>query len=463
LPGQSVITRKIAVAKGVYAPGHLGELTQILDFDLVDAVAEETGTVQRRTRLLPTRVVIYFVLALALFEHSGYRQVWAKMTAGLRVLNLVVPTASALARARRRVGPKPFQALFAAVSGPVGRPDTPGVFWRGLRTVAVDATTQHVPNTPAIAAGYRKRSGDTLTFGYPLLRLSVLVECGTRAILAAVFGPEADGETTHARRLLDAIGAGMLVLADAGYDSWELLRDIAATKAHYLCRSGARRTPLILRELSDGSYLSVLGYGRLKVRIIEAWVTITWADGTVTREQWRLVSSLLDHRRYPAGELVRLYHRRWQVETTYLSIKSTILDGRVLRSRHAAEIDQEVYALLTVYQTIIRTAVDAVDTSLDARPDRISFTVALQTAGDQVIAAVGIIIPVGDGLVGVIGQAVLNDLLPAPRNRGKARTKKNPTSKYGPNAGAFPQTSLNYTINTNVTIMEEGLTARSKR
>jgi IS5 family transposase len=462
LPGQSVITRKIAVAKGVYAPGHLGELTQVLDFDLVDAVAEETGTVQQRVRLLPTRVVIYFVLALALFEHSGYRRVWAKMTAGLRVLKLAAPTASALTRARRRVGPKPLRALFETVSGPVARPATPGAFWRGLRTVAIDATTLHVPEALQ-RGGYAKRAGEKLTFGYPLLRLSVLVECGTRAVLAAVFGPEADGETSHASRLLHALGERMLVLADAGYDSWELLRDIAATKAHYLCRSGARRTPLILRELSDGSYLSVLGYGKLKVRIIEAWVTITWADGTTSREQWRLVTSLLDHRRYPAGELVTLYHRRWQAETTYLSIKSSILDGRVLRSQHPADIDQEVYALLTVYQTLIRIAVDALDTCPEARPDRISFTVALQTAGDQVIAAVGIIIAAGERLVGVIGQAVLDDLLPAPRNRGKARTRKNPTSKYGPNAGAFPQTSLNYTINTDITIMEEGLTARSKR
>lgn len=463
MPGQCVITRKIAVAKGVYAPGHLGELTQILDFDLVDAVAQETGTVQQRVRLLPTRVVIYFVLALALFEHSGYRRVWAKMTAGIRVLKLTAPTASALVRARRRVGPKPFRALFETVAGCVGRPSTPGVFWRGMRTVAVDATSMHVPDRPAVTARYRKRSTDKLTFGYPLLRLSVLIECGTRAILAATFGPEADGETTHAGRLLHAIGKGMLVLADAGYDSWELLRDIAATEAQYLCRSGARRTPLILTELSDGSYLSVLGYGKLKVRIIEAWVTVTWADGTVTREQWRLLTSLLDHHRYPAGELVNLYHRRWQVETTYLSIKSTILDGRVLRSQHPADIDQEVYALLTVYQTIIRIAVDAVDTCPEAHPDRISFTVALQTAADQVIAAVGIIIAVGDRLVGVIGQAVLDELLPATRNRGKARTKKNSTSKYGPNAGDFPQTSLDYTINTTVTIMEEGLTARSKR
>ena len=220
--------------------------------------------------------------------------------------------------------------------------------------------------------------------------------------------------------------------------------------------------PLILKVLPDGSYLSVLGYGRLKVRIIEAWITVTWADGTTTREQWRLVTSLLDHRRYTAEELVTLYHRRWQAETTYLSIKSTILDGRVLRSQRPADIDQEVYALLTVYQAIIRIAVDAVDTCPAAHPDRVSFTVALETAGEQVIAAVGIIIPAGDGLVGAIGQAVLDDLLPATRDRGKARSKKNPTSKYGPNAGKFPQTSLRYTINANVMVMEEGLTARSK-
>ena len=258
----------------------------------------------------------------------------------------------------------------------------------------------------------------------------------------------------------------MLVLADAGYDSWTLLRDIAATEAQFLCQATARRTPLVLRELPDGSYLSVIGYGQLKVRIIEAWVTVTWEDATVTREQWRLVTSLLDHRRHPAGDLVDLYHRRWQVETTYLSIKSTILDGRVLRSHRPDDIDQEIHALLTVYQTLIRTAVDAIEASPDTeagtRPDRISFTVALQTAADQVVAAVGIITPTPT-LVGAIGRAVLDDLLPTPRPRSKARTRKNPTSKYTTNTGTFPQTSLTYTITTTVTIMKEGLTPRTHR
>lgn len=426
---QCVITRKIAVAEGVYAPGHLGELTQVLDFDLVDAVAAETDTVQRRVRLLPTRVVIYFVLALALFERCGYRRVWAKMTTGLRVLKLATPTASALTRARRRVGPKPFRALFAAICGPVATPATPGVFWRGMRTVAIDATTMHVPEA-AQRGGYAKRAGAKLAFGYPLLRLSVLVECGTRAILAAVFGPESEGETSHAARLLHALGAKMLVLADAGYDSWELLRDIAATGAHFLCRSGARRTPLILTELADGSYLSVLGYGRLKVRIIEAWVTVTWADGTTTQQQWRLVTSLLDHRRHPASELIDLYHRRWQAETTYLSIKSTILQGRVLRSRHPADIDQEVYALLTVYQLIRIAITDATDTIGDVDPDRASFSIALQTARDQVIQAAGVIAGTVIDLVGAIGRAVLDRAMPARRLRLSPRAVKRPLSRY---------------------------------
>jgi Insertion element 4 transposase N-terminal len=217
LPGKSVITRTFAVAKGVYAPGHLGELTQILDFDLIDAVAAETGTVQRRTRLLPTRVVIYFVLALVLFEQCGYLAVWAKMTTGLRVLALRAPTVSGLARARRRVGPNPFRVLFTAVAGPVATPGTPGVFWRGLRTVAIDGTSLHVP-VAAQRGGYRLRAGVNVCVGYPLLRLSILIECGTKAVLAAVFGPEAEGETVHAGRLLHALTDGMLLLADA----WDL-------------------------------------------------------------------------------------------------------------------------------------------------------------------------------------------------------------------------------------------------
>jgi hypothetical protein len=182
---KSVITRTIETAGGAYAPGHLGELTQIVivDFSLVDAVLEETGTRERRLRLLPSRVVAYLVLALALVRSA----------------------VSSLSRARQRIGAAPLRRLFETLAGPVAHRGQSGAFWRGLRTVAVDGTLLHTPDEPAITWRYSKRSGDHLEFGYPLLRLVVLIECGTRVLLAAAFGPENDGELSYAGRLMNAL------------------------------------------------------------------------------------------------------------------------------------------------------------------------------------------------------------------------------------------------------------------
>ena len=456
----------IRVAEGVFAPGHLGELTQVIDFELVDAVVAETGAGQRRVRLLPARVVVYFVLALALFEHCSYRAVWGKLTAGLTELALTCPSVSSLARARRRVGVAPLRRLFAVLAGPVAIRGQIGAFYRGLRTVVIDGTTLHVPDDPMLGWRYPKRAGAHREFGYPLLRLLAVVECGTRAVLAAAFGPEDTGELGYAHRLLGALDRTMLLLADAGFDAAQFLHDVAATGAQFLARSSARRCPTPQQHLPDGSYLARLGYGvlstLLQVRIIEAAVTITLADGTTRREQWRLVTSLLDHTRYPAHELIHLYHERWQIETTYYSIKATILDSRVLRSRSLTGIDQEVYALLTVYQALIRIAADTATTRPGLDPDRISFTILLQTAADQVTNAHGILPTGPTTLLTTIGHAALHALLPARhRPRSKARTRKNPTSKYHPTPDQ-PTTAQTYTFHAKVTFLEQGLAPRSR-
>jgi hypothetical protein len=86
----------VMVAAGVLAPGHLGELTRYLPFELVDDVLETTRAVQRRTRMLPSRVGVYFVLAMALFPGIGYLRVWDKMTAALEGLGLPRPSEKAL-------------------------------------------------------------------------------------------------------------------------------------------------------------------------------------------------------------------------------------------------------------------------------------------------------------------------------------------------------------------------------
>jgi hypothetical protein len=460
---KSVITRTVAVAAGVFAPGHLGELTQIIDFALVDAVLVETRAVQRRIRLLPARVMVYFVLALALFEDCGYRAVWDKLTVGLDGLALVRPHTSSLSRARRRLGSAPLRALFEALAGAVAWPGTPGAHWRGLRTVAIDGTSLQLPDCDRITARFPKRRGEERETGYPLLRLVMLVETGTRAILAAVFGPESDGELAYAQLLLDRLAARMLVLADTGFDAWQFLRDVKATGAHFLVRSSARRCPTIQQRLPDGSYLACLGYGKLPVRVVEAQITLTLADGTARREQWRLITSLLDHARYPADQLVTLYHERWQAETVYFSVKATLLDGRVLRSGHPADLDQEIWGILAVYQALVRIAADTATSRPGLDMDRLSFTVALHAARDQVTLAAGVLTDGPVHLVGAIGRALLDNLLPAHRRRRlKARSLKT-ASKYVPNFGKHPATAQNYTLHTQVMIMEEGLASRPRR
>ena len=126
MPGQCVITREIAVAEGVFAPGHLGELTQIVPFEMVDAVLAECGAGQRRLRKLPARVVVYLMLAAVLFEECGYLAVWARLAAALGPLSPPPVTATGLWQARARLGVRPVRALFDLLRGPAAAIRTAG-------------------------------------------------------------------------------------------------------------------------------------------------------------------------------------------------------------------------------------------------------------------------------------------------------------------------------------------------
>ncbi len=233
------------LASDVFAPGHLGELTQVVDPQLVDAVIEETGSRERRVRLLPARVVVYFVLALVFFERSSYQAVWGKLGAGLRGIVVTQPCASSLSRARCRLGSAPLRRLFEVLAGPVATRAQAGSFWRSLRVVAVDGTTLSIPDEEAVTWCFPKHGGQVLEFGYPLLRMVALVECGTRALLGAAFGPDTTGELGYARRLLDHLDASMVLLADAYYDAYDFLEAVTGTGASFLLRSrpanGVRR------------------------------------------------------------------------------------------------------------------------------------------------------------------------------------------------------------------------------
>jgi hypothetical protein len=416
----------IKVAGGRFAPGHVGELTRIVPFEMVDAVLVETGTVQARIRVLPSRVVVYLLLAAALFAELGYGQVWSRLTAGLDGLGVACPSVSAFAAARRRIGVAPLRALFDLLRGSAAGRATTGVYWRGRLVTAIDGTSMCCPDTPANLRVFHRGGGYHGGTGYPMVRMLALLACGTRTLIDTTFGTDRVGETRYAYDLLAALRAGMIVLADRNFAIRAWIIAAAGTGADVLVRVKIGRRLPVCRRLRDGSYISRLGH--LEVRVITAQITITTPLGQHS-EVYRLITTILDPN-CPAAEIVGLYHERWEIETAFGELKSTILGGRVLRARTPAGVDQEIYALLIAYQALRIAISDAVLARPDLDPDRASFTIALNTARAQIVLAAGVITEDLTDLVGVIGRTVRDHLMPARRTRTNPRVVKRAISKY---------------------------------
>jgi hypothetical protein len=402
----------------------VGELTALVPFELVDAVLDETRSVQRRLRALPSRVGVYFLLAMCLFPEVGYLLVWQKPTASLTAPPVVTPTAKALRDLRRRVGSAPMQRLFEVLSGPLAQPRTPGARFGAYRTVSFDGCSSLKASDTVRNRAWLGSPGHG---GYPLLELMTLVETGTRALIGAVFGPTGEGESGYARRLLHLLQPDMLVLWDKGFDGNAFLAQVSATGAQFLGRLRKNRRTPVLASFTDGSYLSMLG--TLQIRVIEARVTVTCADGTTFAGIYRLATTLTNARRHPAAALVHLYHQRWEHESAYYALRHTIMQGRILRSGDPAGLEQEMWSVLTLYQLLRTVMVDAAESRPGTDPDRCGFSIALHAARDLVLRP-------GDtpgnatGLIGTIGRRVLAALLPGRRPRVSTRKVKSPISRY---------------------------------
>ena len=417
------------VAPGAVAPGHLGELTRVVPFELVDCLVDDARARERRLRLLPSRTGVYFLLAMCLFPRAGYLAVWGRLTAALDGLGLAAPSAKALRDLRRRIGTAPVRALFEVLAGPLGRPGTPGVMAGGYRTVSFDGCkTVKVPDTPANRGWLGKMNAALGVAGYPVIQFMALVETGTRALLGAAFGSTATSELDWARQLLHLLDESMLLLMDRGFDAGDFLAQVAGTGAQFLVRLNASRRPPVLRYLPDGSFTSVIG--GVKVRVIAAEVTVSCHDGTSYGGWYRLATTLLDHQRAPAARLAALYHERWESENGYAELKTRLRGAAfILRSRSPELTRQELFAFLTVYQALCALETDAArQAGLD--PDRISFTVTVRVARDHA-ASHAIITPRSLDLAR--RQAIsdlLSDILPRRRDRHYERIRKQPKNNF---------------------------------
>ena len=300
--------------------------------------------------------------------------------------------------------------------------------FRGYRTVAFHGCrTIKVPDTPRNRGWLGKMNAALGVTGYPVIQLMTLVETGTRALIGAAFGSPSTGELDWARKLLHLLDESMLVLMDRGFDGGNFLTEVAATKAQFLVRLNANRRPPVLARLPDGSFTSVIGGG--KIRVITASVAVACHDGTSYGGEYRLATTLLDHRAFPAAALMSLYHERWEHEVAYLALRHTLLKGRILRSGDPAGLEQEMWALLALYQALRTAVADAVQSVPGTDPDRASYQTAVETAQNLVTAARNITGP-HDDLTGDIGRAVLASLNPPRRLRVSPRRVKSPLSRW---------------------------------
>ncbi len=398
----------------------VGVLTRVFTPELVDAAVEAAGVRERRRRLLPARLVMYFVLALWLFRgrNCGYGQVMTKLADGLyhqrRGGDLLAgqldpdgwvdagggrrwrpPNISSLSRGRGKLGPAPVRFLFDQVTGPSGQDGDPGVFCCGLRVVSIDGSTSDVPDSPANDGHFGRPSNHLRDGAFPQVRWLAAAESGTGSLLGASIGPYRDSEQALARDLLEngCFGPGMVVLADRKFLSWALAREFLAAGAHILWRASASFTLKPVKVLEDGAYLAELAPPRksagppLTVRVIEYAVHTTPDGGDEeTSEVFCLVTDLLDPEQYPALDLACCYPARWGCETVIGHHKTDMGEGQpVLRSKDPAGVEQEMWALFAVYQAIC-TIIGIGAAAAGIPPDKISFPNALAAATDSVAA-----------------------------------------------------------------------------
>jgi Insertion element 4 transposase N-terminal/Transposase DDE domain len=366
----------------------LGVLTTTVPAALIDAVLAETGRQSQRYRRLPARLVVYYVMALALYAQASYGEVLRCLVEGVRWLRLsgtdpALADKSAICRARTRLGPAPLKALFARIAAPFATLDTPGAWYGGRRLVSLDGTTIDLPDTPELVERFGRPPASRGQSGFPQLRLLTLAETGTHALFAVALDRYATSEVGLAPPLLARLQPGMLCLADRAFAGFELWRTAAASGADLLWRVRRNQVLPCCERLPDGSYLSRLYASPKQRRHDESGQVVRVIDyrleGIVDAEPlYRLVTTLLDPVAAPAPELAALYHERWESESTFAELKVTLPGERLmLRSRRADLVEQELYGLLLVHFALRRLMHEASQRA-GCDPDQLSFVHAVR-------------------------------------------------------------------------------------
>jgi len=386
----------------------LGVVAKNFPRDKVRAVLSATGKQSVRHRDLPAHVVMYYVIALALYMQSSYREVLRCLLEGLQWLRepsagIKVAGNSGISQARTRLGWAPVRQLYEEVVQPIAQPSTLGAWYREWRIVSIDGSTLDVADEVANDAEFGRPSGGRGDGAFPQIRFAALLENGTHVLFGAQMAGYNTSETTLAKAVVPHLRVGMLCLADRGFFSFALWKQAADTGAMLVWR--LKKDVLLPCEtrLPDGSFLSRTypspkdrehSTNGVVVRVID--YRLEGIEGS--EPSYRLITTILDCEKAPAAELAALYHERWEIETTFDELKTHLRGSRIiLRSKTPDLVRQEFYGLLMAHFAV-RGLMHEAALKSGEDPDRMSFLHAIRVIRRK-MAAAGAIPPSGPNRV----------------------------------------------------------------
>ncbi len=366
----------------------LGVISKTFPKAGIQAVLAATDKASKRQRDLPAQVVVYYVVALALYMQCSYREVLRCLLEGLQWLvdpsaELKVAGKSGISQARTRLGWEPLCRLHDAVVKPIAVKTSKGAWYRGRRLVSLDGSTLEVADERANAAAFGRPPSSRGRSAYPQIRFVALVENGTHVLFGSRMAGYATGEITLAKAVLEGLRPGMLCMADRMFFGFALWSQAVGTGAALVWRIKQNTRLVGQKRLPDGSYLSSLypsqrererASKRIRVRVIDYRL-----EGVAGAEpRYRLVTSILDHRAAPAEELAALYQERWEIETALDELKTHLRGSKiVLRSKTPDLVRQEFYGLMMAHFAI-RNLIHEAALTANEDPDRLSFLHAVR-------------------------------------------------------------------------------------
>jgi hypothetical protein len=361
----------------------LGVIAKFFPAEKIHEVLKETNRASVRERDLPAHVVVYYVIALALYMRSSYREVLRCLLEGVQWLlnpsaKVRVAGKSGISQARSRLGVEPLKKLYDAVVGPIAEQRTKGAWYRQWRLVSLDGSTLDVADTADNDKAFGRPGSSRGSSAFPKIRFVALLENGTHVLWGAQMDPYATDERTLAEKVIPWLHQGMLCMADRLFPSYKLWRTAAKTGADLLWRTRQKARLEVEKRLSDGSYLSRIyasTQDRRKKRngIVVRVIDYRLKDVADAEPMYRLITTILDHEQAPAKELAALYHERWEIETTLDELKTHLRGAQiVLRSKTPELVQQEFFGLLMAHFAI-RALMHEAALKADEDPDRLSF------------------------------------------------------------------------------------------